>query len=179
MLYHENRINPLKSVALYWHINKCTDCKELFLAMDQAGEIDSEIETASIIPEGFNEAVMAKISAIPMSERPVSSSRLKASQPAVYKNSTEWMRLAGCVYALLLAAGLGILYNIQLPYSSLSVWEQVNAALNNFFQAGQYAASNTATVAGGYGSPVLAIAVVLGLALLYMLQREKTFGKKT
>ena len=188
MLYHEKRIKPLKSVALHWHINKCTDCRELFLAMDKAGEYEIEAldtGTANLVPEGFTKAVMAKISAIPLSERPVALGRLTApghpmeSKSAARKTPSDWMRLAGCVYALLLAAGLGVLYNtelIQIPYYNLGALEQINAFLNNLSQAGQYA--DTLTMAGGFGSPILVIAVVLGLALAFMLRREKAFGKK-
>ena len=193
MLYHEKRIKPLKSAALQWHINKCTDCRQLFLAMDKAGEYADEYEAealetgaADIVPEGFAEAIMAEISAIPLSERPMGVDRSVTSEHRLFKSivrktPADWLRLAGCVYALLLAAGLGVLYNtelFQISYSSLSTLEQVSVFLNNLSQAGQSAASNTVTAAGGFGNPILAIAAVLGLTLMFMLQREKTFGKK-
>ena len=185
MLYHEKRIKPLKSAALYWHINKCADCRQVFLAITEACETDSlEIETANLAPDGFAEGVMAKISMIPLSERPVvsisGSDMSTTSKLFMRKTPADWMRLAGCVYALLLAAALAVLYNTELiliSYSSLGTWQQIDMFLTNLAQIGQNAASYTANISWGFGNHVLAIAVVIGLALAFMLQREKTRQK--
>jgi len=173
MEYHEKRIKPFKSVTLYWHINQCEECRELFLAMNKASEIEVTPMAAHPV-EGFTEAVMAKISALPASEHPTLPERSAA------KTSVDWMRLAGCLYALLLAAGLGILYNtelIQLPYPSLGTWEWADVFLGSLAQTGQSAAVYTANAVGGFGNHVLAIAVVLGLTLVFMVHREKSFTK--
>jgi hypothetical protein len=164
MLYHEKRIKPLKSLALHRHIHKCEGCREFFLAMENASEAED-----CAAPEGFADAVMAKIASLPA---PV---RAEATAPP----KTDWFRLVGCLYALALSAVLAILYNtelIQIPYPSQGfVTEGRGAAFfGGLAQAGQAAALYAANIAGDFSNFALAIAVFLGLALTFIVMREKS-----
>jgi len=173
MEYQERRIKFFKSIALYWHINRCEDCREFFLVMDEVSNIKDIDETPDI--EGFTEAVMAKVYALPLLDHPKEIKRPSTNL------SIDWLRLAGCLYGLMLAAGLGVMYNtelIQIPYNNLATWGWFDAFLINLSQAGQSAAVYTANMVGGFGNHALAIAVVLGLALTFMLYREKSFAKR-
>lgn len=103
MLYCEERISPFKSIAMHRHIKNCESCKDLFIAMT------TEVETlhSHVIPTGLEESVMSKIYAIP------------AYQPKSH-TSTNWLHVAGCVYALLTAVILAVLFNtdiISINYS--------------------------------------------------------------
>jgi len=179
MEYHERRLNPFKSVALYWHVHRCEDCRELFLAMDTASEAAVSHETLTECPaEGFAAAIMTKISDLPAWEHP---KRPVSPIPSASKSSIDWVRLAGCLYALLLAAGLGIMYNtelVQIPYSSFGTGEWLDALLASLSHIGQSATVNATVIVGDAGNYVLAIAAVLGLALVFMVQREKSFAKR-
>jgi len=183
MEYQEKRVKPFKAAALYWHINRCEGCRELFLAMDEATEIGDSCDEVmlSVSPgDGFSKEIMAKISAMSAADHPATHS-LAFYKPVSDKPSKDWVRLAGCLYALILAAGLGILYNtelIQIPYTGFGTWEWASDLFGSLTQTGQSAALNTASMVGGFGNHVLAIAVVLGLALVFMVQREKAFDKR-
>ena len=173
MLYHEGRLKPLKSLALHRHINKCGDCREFFLAMDLAAETGSEgLEPGlqvELPADDFTLAVMAKIYELPAyAPKTVEEARPKASN--------DWLRLAGCLYVLVLAVCFAVLLNtelIDIPYPSIETGAWANAFFSNLIQAGQYAASNTAVLPEGLAYLTLAIAVVLGLTLGFMLQKEK------
>jgi len=165
MLYHEKRIKPLKSLALHQHIHKCEDCREFFLAMEDA----LTIEPFSVeIPEGFVDKVMSKVVLLP------TPMRLKSP---LYIAKIDWVRLAGSLYALVLAAVLAVLYNtelVQIPYPTLGVGDWAGAFFGGIAQAGHSVVVNTATIAGNIGNFILAIAVVLGLALTFMVMKEKS-----
>ena len=172
MLYHEKRLKSLASLALHRHINKCEDCREFFLAMDaatRAGNFEAETEPA----EDFIEVVMAKIYELP------AYAPLPSETPPKAKSSNDWIRVAGCLYALVLAAGLALFFNtdlIEIPYSNIETGAWADAFFGSLIQAGQYA--TTAALSSGIANPTLAITIILGSTLLFMLQREKVFSKK-
>lgn len=183
MLYLEKRIAPLQSLALHRHVNSCGDCREQFLALDTAAEdFETHMETLAA-PEGFTEAVMKKISGLPAEELSVTEKPSELSEPPFM----YWLRLAGCVYALLLAAGLGVLYNtnlIQIPETAVISGEWGYWAYAFFMGLDQIAYSVTlfaVDMIGGLGNYVLAVVLVLGLALAFKIkwdQGGKRVGKE-
>ena len=173
MLYLEKRIAPLQSVALHRHVNNCEDCREMFLALDTtADDIEAGIETlAAIAPENFTKSVMKKISGLPARER------LSASP------STDWLRLVGCVYALSLAILLGVFYNtnlIQIPQTAVISGEWgywAYAFFAGFDQIAYSVALFAVDMVGGFGNYVLAIALILGAALVTKVKWDQS-GKQ-
>ena len=169
MQYYEKRLSPLKSLALHRHIHKCEDCRGLLLAMDEVSEIEEiEIEE-TLAPIGFTDAIMAKISKLP------------AHEAMPKKAPLEWMRFAGSIYILLLALGFSVLYHFDIlqisgasAYTSLQNGGQAEAFFSNIAQLGTQAASYTADALGGFGIYMLALSVILGLALVFMVQKEKS-----
>jgi hypothetical protein len=204
MLYQEKRLSPLKSLALHKHINRCEDCREFFLYMDEAVELDAaeldavELNTKTeLAPEGFTETVMEKVFALPAysfakSETPAATGSSSASKwQRTFGIIGDWMRLAGAIYALVLAVGLGFLANtelVEIPYLTAGTGEWADAFFSGIAQMGDQigmaAASYTSYMAGDFGNYLLAITVVLALALVFVVQREqrrqrvKSFGKK-
>jgi len=163
MLYHEKRLKPLKSLALYMHIQKCADCRELFLAMDELNEFEEIPEAAA--PDNFTDIVMTKIAKLPV------------YQPLPKNTSTDWLYLAACTYALLLAIGFSILYQIdtyQLPAFSLPMDEYTEAFLATVSQIGTQIATYATQTLSDFGLYFLALTVILGLALAFVIQKEKT-----
>ena len=160
MLYYEKRISSLKSLALHRHINKCGDCRELFLAMDEVSGLDV-VEYAS---EGFVDSVMAKVLELPAYE-------LKSEKAAT---STDWLRVMGCAYAVLLAIGFSVLYNADMSGTGIQIGGYAEALLATLAGMGTMAASYTADLFSGFGIQFLATAVSLGYILVIMIQREKT-----
>jgi len=161
MLYHEKRIKPLKSLALYRHIYKCADCRDLFFAMDELGEFQAE----AIAPDNFTDMVMAKIVNLP------------AYAPLPKNAPTDWLYLAACAYALLLAVGFSVLYQVdvtQLPTFSLPTNGIIEAFFGSITQLGSEAALYATHALNDLGGFILAITVVLGLALAFVMQKEKS-----
>jgi len=161
MLYHEKRINLFKSVALYLHIQKCADCRELFLAMDELSEFEAEVAA----PDNFTDRVMAKVAELPAYE-------------VLPKNTgTDWLYLAACTYALLLAVGFSVLYQVdvsQLPTFSLPMDGYTEAFLANVSQLGSQFATYATQTLNDFGLYFLVLTVVLGLALAFVMQKEKS-----
>ena len=153
MLYLEKRIKPFKAIALHRHINKCEDCRELFLAMDAAANTEP-----CAAPDGFTEMVMAKISSLPTHRQVL----------APCKPAANWLRLVGCLYVLLLALGTQISY----PLPNLGEWSTV---LFNIFtqitQTGQTIILYTADLIGVH---ILIFAVALVMTAIGI-----DVGKKT
>jgi len=140
MLYHEKRLRPIKAMALHRHIRKCEDCRQFFLAFT-----DCELVEA---PEGFTEAVMAKVMALP------------AHTPKK-KFAIDWQRLSICAYALMLAVGLLVMPD-----------DWATAFFSGLVQIGQALIGNVLNLSG-FGNHILAIALVLSVALVFMMQKEK------
>ena len=170
MLYHNNKkIDPYKSLTLYHHVNKCCDCREFFLMADQVPELVSDA------PIGLTESVMAKIKAVEMEP---STRDLKSTRD--FGPVNNWLRLAGCLYAIIMVAGLGFLYNaeiIQMPYATIDIWERIGMLFSRLAQIGQQTALytvDTINTIGGFSHYILAMTVVLGMSLAFMVQREKT-----
>ncbi|MCL2398834.1 MAG: hypothetical protein FWC91_03700 [Defluviitaleaceae bacterium] len=167
MLYVEKRVSPLKALALHRHIYTCENCREMFLAMDAASEMDFEIEEDFEVPECFEEEVMAKIYAMP-SHKPVVKEE---------KTKINWLRLLGCLYALILATGWGVLYNtelVQLSYSPLATTEWIDAFFISLAQAGQTAVLYMSNMAGDFTNYILIIAFALWLLAIGIYGKEKT-----
>jgi len=157
MLYHEKRLKPFKSFALYRHIHKCADCRELFLAMEDLSELNAETNA----PDNFTDMVMAKVAKLPAYE-------------VLPKNSgTDWLYLAACAYALLLAIGFSVLYQVDY-YVSLPTNEYVSAFLDTLSQIGSQAAAYATSTLSDFGLYFLILTVVLGLALALVIQKEKS-----
>ena len=115
MLYIENRLENKNALALHKHIQKCEPCRQLFLAMDSAKELEFEEFEINPAPGGFTAAVMAKITALPIEEHPVAVTAESPVEKTASKLAlTDWLRIAGGLYALVLAIGLGVLYNTDL-----------------------------------------------------------------
>jgi len=158
MLYHEKRIKPFKSLALYGHINKCADCRELFFAMVELGEFNAEAG----VPDNFTDTVMMKVAKLPAYE-------------ALPKNTgTDWIYLAACAYALLLAVGFSILYQVDYVLFSLPTNEHISAVLATLSQVGSQAATYATDTLSNFGLYFLALTVVLGLVLALVIQNEKS-----
>jgi len=172
MLYVEQRLKPSKAPSLYKHIQHCEPCRQLFLAMTDfcADDFEHQHELEAA-PEGFVEAVMAKIAALPI-EQPTAK-EAAATNPKT--NAKDWLRLASGIYALLLAIGLGFIYNTELyelPAINISNLDWADAFFGSLAQAGEAAALNTAGMAGSLTYYILAIAVVLSLTFVFLVQRE-------
>lgn len=172
MLYVEKRVNSLKALALHRHISTCENCRDLFLLMDATSGQEIEIGEEMVAPEGFDEAVMAKIYALPAHKQETEIGQ--PDQPTI-----DWMRVAGCLYALLLAAGLVVLYNtelVELPYlfTTSSTTEWVDAFFGILAQAGQAFVLFMANMAGDFANFILIIAFALWLIAIGIYGREKT-----
>jgi len=172
MQYYEKRISPFKSLALHRHVSKCADCREFFLEMtamideiNDINEIEEMEAEAEFAPEGFTEAVMAKVYELPV------------HVPKQKRSASDWLRIAGCIYALFMSIGIIVLYHAGIPVPdpnfSISMSEQTIAILNQLSQAGQYAMSYTTDILSGLGRYTLGIALVLGVALTVLIMREK------
>jgi len=57
MSHVEKTINPKEAKSLFNHVNSCSACREMYLLMDEAAEID-DLEALTEAPEGFTEAIM-------------------------------------------------------------------------------------------------------------------------
>ena len=158
MLYHEKRIKPFKSFALYRHINKCADCRELFLAMDELSEFGAE----TVAPDNFTEIVMAKVAKLP-------------AYRALPKNTgTDWFYLAACAYALLLAIGFFVLYQVDYVALNLPANENVAAVLATLSQVGEQVAIYATDALSNFGLYFLILTIVLGIVLAFVVQNEKS-----
>ena len=161
MLYHEKRIKPLKSLALYMHIHKCADCRELFLAMEELNEFSTE----ALAPDNFTDMVMAKVAKLP------------AYKPMPKNTGTDWLHLAACAYALLLAIGFAVLYQVdtsQLPSFSLPTDEYTEAFLAIISQAGSQVATYATNTLNDLGLYFLLLTAILSLALVFIVHKEKS-----
>lgn len=141
MLYHEKRIKPFKSLALYRHVNKCECCRKLFLAINRMSEL--EMHEA---PEGLKNAVMAKIPTL-------------STPAAPAKQRINRTQLAHCLYALLLAVGMAILLNTE-------GYHMVDAYFLSLDHSIQAITSFMSDMLGGYVNHILILAVTTILAAI-------------
>jgi hypothetical protein len=170
MLYAERRIGNLRSLFLYGQLGKCADCREYFSVFDAAIEGGAG-ETAS---EGFTERVMERLRGEP------------AYTPARKGEGVfarfGWARLAGCVYALCLAAGFVVMYNPEWFSINLSAprltdfFSRLSAAYDGALQAGQVAMQASGGPPDGAGYYALAAAAGLAAVVFFLFRREQSSG---
>ena len=167
MSYQEKRIKPLKALALYYHINKCWDCREFFLIMDEALRVKTHNA-----PDGFSEAVIAKISLLP------------SCKPLEVKESVNsprsWLHLMGCLYALLLSIGLIVFYNTELiqipvyPFVDIGIWFETffsNIAATIWASIGVF--TYAMDIVEGFANHILVIFVTVGFVTFRVYCREE------
>ena len=154
MLYQEKRIKPLKAIALHRHLNKCEDCREFFLAMGEASDLE-----LSEAPDGFVESTMLLINKSGVTPKLISHTT----------GSFDYLRLAGCLFSLFLAASIVIMYYyniemVQVPDPTIGAW--IDAFFGGLAQAGQTVALYTANIMGELVNHILIFAVVLILTAI-------------
>jgi len=186
MVYAENRIKPLQSLELHKHIENCPDCRETFLifcsAMDICGsdsldgldEKETEEKILSDVifsaPDGFTEAVMAKIADEPI-----------YIKKAEKKSSIGWLRLIGCAYAACLSVLIVLLYGTDLISMDLiasptviETAEQASTFFAVIATTVQNGITNLAAASVTVGNYLLIIWMLMTAALTFVLIKEKS-----
>ena len=161
MQFLEKRVKPRMAAALARHVLQCDGCREMFIAMDEASEV--ELTDA---PSGFTEAVMAKVAALPA----------EASRKSATPKADIFIRVAWGVSAILLGVCLAFLYNPNLLGDLISAFpplgsviELINDAYLFLLNAleGVWQSGSSFTMADGI--PALLFVLMIG-ALLFILQ---------
>lgn len=106
MQYVEKTIKPMVAIRLARHVHKCESCREYFLALDETAEAfaepcaEAELATERVsAPEGFTEAVMARIRKLPV-YAPIKINRADIA-----------LRVVWGLCAVLLGVTLGMIYH--------------------------------------------------------------------
>ncbi len=167
--YMEKTIKPATAKALALHLLDCESCREYFTALDMTMDaLDEGIVEFSNAPVGFTEAVMEKVSALPVYHE-------KKKEGLNYKLI---MRIAGGVSTVLMGVALIITSVLTSGtgdlFAGLSEW--ANGVFVYFTQDGASEMGAFLANVPVLGVSALVIAAVIA-ALLITLQRSDQGGK--
>ncbi|MCL1998167.1 MAG: hypothetical protein FWG65_05295 [Turicibacter sp.] len=149
MLYHENRINPIKSISLHQHLKRCESCREMFLIMDET------VGTAKTPPD-FAERIMTKL-------------------PPMERTAKPALNIGMYIYALFLALILALMYS---DFVNITPHEFLIEGLVNLFQMGQVLIANIVNATYDFTVQILILAVATGLTVVGIENGRKSKIRK-
>jgi hypothetical protein len=157
--YAEKTIKPAAASALAKHVLTCENCRELFLAFDEA--IESAGSLTDEAPAGFTENVMKEIHKLPP--------HIKIKDTLV---SDTIMRVFSGVCALLMGFGL-LLAETPLSNMFTAAGGMIQNSIHWFLYAGSQLGATASAAFPSLAISALFFLCIVGAALAVLLRNEK------
>ena len=163
----EKTIKPADARDLTKHILKCEDCRDLYLAMDEAAELPEAELTAA--PDDFMQQVMAQVHQLPAYTTPVAA------------RGQMGLRVLWGLSAVIFGVGLFFFLNPDLVYTLVNTYPAAAAIRDGLQAIGAFGANALEWIAQSAGTatfadmPSMSIGalVLVGVmgTLIYVLHR--------
>ena len=170
MKHMEKTISTQDAAKLAQHVQDCENCREYYLAFDEAMEAMETVELYAT-PDNFTANVMAQVRKMPAYVTPAIATARKKGRTALY----VFWGISAAVVALALILAYNPQYLINLSYT-YPIFENVVAAMGRisaaFGQVPEWLTGDTTVMANSFGIAALAFVLVLGLLLVVLHKDE-------